>query len=181
MQFRMDRVLLGSTLRIDLQFAGAQVAADGPLDRTCAEGGFDDHPETLVASFSRILVRAVSGAREVSRSTKTGRRLNPAVARVVASLSRKPALGENSSQTQGSHQCSTSDLMVLEDAPRISTGVLDVPSGSDLEEMRTPAAPWPCMLLAPRAHQRSLVRLSSRSSRQRKNYASLLRRPSPTP
>ena len=37
--FRVDRVFLGSTLRIDLQVALAHVAADGPLGRTCAEGG----------------------------------------------------------------------------------------------------------------------------------------------
>ena len=34
----------------------------------------------------------------------------------------------------------TSDLIVLEDAPRVATDVLDVSSGSDLEEMKTPAA-----------------------------------------
>ena len=96
----------------------------------------------MVASFSRLLVRAVSRAREVSRSTKTGRRLNPAVARVVASLSRKSALGKSARKLKAriSAVSDTSDLMVLEDAPRIATDVLDVPSGSDLEEMRTPAA-----------------------------------------
>ena len=51
------------------------------LGLTLQPTGINDPPETLVASFSRLLVRAVSRARQVSRSTKTGRRLNPAVAR----------------------------------------------------------------------------------------------------
>ena len=135
-------------LRIDLQVAQAHVVADGPLGRTCPEGGIQP-PETLVASFSRLLVRAVSRAREVSRSTKTGRRLNPAVARVVASLSRT-ALGKSARKLKAriSAASDTSALMVLEDAPRIATDVLDVSTGSDLEEMRTPAAPSRLDILA---------------------------------
>ena len=84
----------------------------------------------------------MSRAREVSRSTKTGRRLNPAVARVVASLSRKSALNKSARKLKAriSAVSGTSDFMVLEDAPRITTDVLDVSSGSDFEELRTPAA-----------------------------------------
>ena len=55
--------------------------------------------------------------------------------------------------------------MVLEDARRIATDVLDVSRWSDLEGMRTSAAPSRLDL----------------SSRHRKNSASLLRRPSPIP
>ena len=146
MRFRIDRVLLGSTLRIDLQVA---LAPTGLLIERALKEAFNDPPETLVASFSSLLVRAVSRAREVSRSTKTGRRLNPAVSRVVASLSRKSALGKSARKLKAriSAVSDTSDLTVL-DAPRIATDVLDVSSGSDIEEMRTPAAPSRLDILA---------------------------------
>ena len=129
--------LLGLTLR-----------PTGLLIERALKEAFNDPPETLVASFSR-LVRAVSRAREVSRSTKTGRRLNPAVVRVVASLSRKSALGKSARKLKAriSAVSDTPDLTVL-DAPRIATDVLDVSSGSDLEEMRTPAAPSRLDILA---------------------------------
>ena len=112
------------------------------IERALKEA-FNDALETLVASFSRLLARAVSRAREVGSSTKTGRRLNPAVARVVASLTRKPALGKSARKLEAgiSAASDTAELMVLGDAPRIATDVLDISSGSELEEMRTPAAP----------------------------------------
>ena len=112
--------LLGLTLR-----------PTGLLIERAVKEAFNDPPDTLVASFSRLLVRAVSRAREMSRSTKTGRRLNPAVARVVASLSRKAALGKSARQLKAriGAASDTCDLMVLEDAPRIATDVLDVSSG----------------------------------------------------
>ena len=83
------------------------------IERALKEA-FNDPPGTLVASFSRLLARAVSRAREVGRSTKTGRRLNPAVARVVASLTRKPALGKSVRKLKAdiSAASGTSDLMV---------------------------------------------------------------------
>ena len=131
--------LLGLTLR-----------PTGLLIERALKETFNDPPETLVASFSRLLVRAVSRAREVSRSTKTSRGLNPAVARVVASLSRKAALAKSARKLKAriSAASDTSDLMVLEDVLRIATDVLDVSSGSDLEEMRTPTAPSRLDILA---------------------------------
>ena len=130
--------LLGLTLR-----------PTGLLVERALKEAFNDPPETLVASFSRLLVRAVSRAREVSRSMKTGRRLNPVVARIVASLSRT-ALGKSARKLKAriSAASDTSALMVLEDALRIATDVLDVSSGSDLEEMRTPVAPSRLDILA---------------------------------
>ena len=137
-------MLLGSTLRNDRQVARAHVGdRTGLLIERALKEAFNDPPETLVASFSRLLARAASRAREVGSSTKTGRRLNPAVARVVASLTRKPALVKSARKLEAgiSAASDTAELMVLGDAPRIATDVLDISSGSELEEMRTPAAP----------------------------------------
>ena len=128
---------------------GLTLRPTGLLVERALKEAFNNPPETLVASFSRLLVRAVSRAREVSRSTKTGRRLNPVVASIVASLSRT-ALGKSARKLKAriSAASDTSALMVLEDAPRIATDVLDVSSGSDLEEMRTPVAPSRLDILA---------------------------------